>query len=159
MPKLLLVKVLTAGLLLFPMSAPSAAAPLTVGPGRGEVAIPVTHAAVPDGDLLVEFTPDTSGEITILSASGCNYDVCIYLTGSGLTVDKWRTTGYVTSNECSRAKFWANGDLIKTSSLYCPSTSGTLSVTWDNPGRFADGTKACNSWTNVTGYPCKTIYQ
>ena len=116
--------------------------------------------SVQDGDLLIEFTPESSEPtLSLLSASGCNVDVCIYLTGSGLTVDRWRTTGYVTSNECSRARFWANGSIIKSSSLYCPSSSGTLSATWDSPGRFANETQACNSWTNVTGFPCKTIYR
>jgi hypothetical protein len=114
--------------------------------------------AVSEGDLLIEFTPDESApELTILSASGCNVDVCIYLTGSGLTVDRWRTTGYVRGGTCSRGRFWANGTLVKTSAQYCPSSAGTLSATWESPGRFSDPTQACNSWGNVTGYPCKTI--
>ena len=140
-------------MLLLPVSPASAAAP---DPPRGNA----DGWSVRDGDLLIEFTPDSATtDVALMSASGCNVDVCIYLTGSGLTVDQWRTTGYVTSNECSRARFWANGSIIKSSSLYCPSSSGTLSTTWFSPGRFANGTQACNSWTNVTGYPCKTISQ
>lgn len=145
------ITVVAIGLLLLAVAAP-AFAKQPGGPAAGW--------SVQEGDLLIEFTPDSDEPVlSLLSASGCNVDVCIYLTGSGLTVDRWRTTGYVTSNECSRARFRANGSIIKSSSLYCPSSSGTLSATWDNPGRFANGTQACNSWTNVTGYPCKTIYK
>jgi hypothetical protein len=143
-----LVAVLVVTLLLIPMGAAHARQAPTATEGW----------SVQDGDLLIEFTPESPDDaVTLLSASGCNVDVCIYLTGSGLTVDRWRTTGYVTSNECSRARFWANGSIVKASSLFCPSSSGTLSATWESPGRFANGTQACNSWTNVTGYPCKTI--
>lgn len=147
--RLPVVAYLVLGVLLVTSAAPASAA----RPGSGDA----NGWVVQDGDLTVEFTPD--GGFTTQSASGCNVNVCIYLTGTGLTVDRWRTTGYVTAGTCSRARFHANDTIIKTSSLHCPSTSGTLSATWDNPGRFANNTQACNSWTNVSGYPCKTIYQ
>ena len=109
-------------------------------------------------DITVEFIPDEPGTVGTMSASGCNIDVCIYLYGSGLTVDKWETTGTVTSSTCSYARFYADDTLIATSSTICSSGSGTLKATWNNPGWFADGTQLCNSWSGISGYPCKTVH-
>lgn len=112
-------------------------------------------------DMTVDFTPGerslSMGDVSVQDASGCNGNVCIYLTGTGLVVDRWRTTAYVSSAKCVSASFWANGVRVRQSATYCTSGAGTISSTWNSPGPFADGTQACNSWSGVSGYPCKTI--
>ncbi len=129
---------------------------LTTGHGVGAA----SDAPTADGDdVVVTFTPGKAdpGGAAVEDASGCNINVCIYLTGSGLVLSQWRTTAYVASATCTRASFWANGTRVRQSATYCSSGPGTISATWTNPGSFTNGTQACNSWTVVSGYPCKTI--
>lgn len=92
-----------------------------------------------------------------LSASGCNQSVCIYLTGSGTDVSSWSTTASVAGSICSYATFWADNSVIATGNTVC-ATNETLQATWNNPGYFAPGTILCNTWANVAGRPCETIY-
>ncbi len=99
-----------------------------------------------------------SGSVQPDSASGCNKDVCIYVTGSGLHVSKWETTAYFSSGSCSIAAFWVNHRLTHTSDLICHPTGGWYHYTWSNPGNFADNTKVCNTWTHRDGEPCETVH-
>lgn len=138
-------------LLLF-ASTVAAASPATASsdPGPG--------FAAPDGTVPTAwFEPDDPDAVTVSSATGCNVDVCIALTGSGLTVDKWETRGYVTGAQCSYARYLRNDSVIATSGTVCSSGAGWLVSTWNNPGTFADGTILCNTWSGITGKPCKTV--
>lgn len=89
------------------------------------------------------------------SASGCNGAVCIFLTGTGLTVDRWRTTvntlggGY----QCRTAEFWRNGSLWRTQSV-CG--SGVLAANLYNL-TFPHNTHLCNRWQGATGNPCARV--
>lgn len=113
---------------------------------------------VGDPDVTTYFVPDgLGGGPTTQDASGCNDNVCIYLKGSGLYLDEWRTSASVSSSTCSYARFHRNGSVIRTSSTVCSTGSGTLVAIWDNPGWFSDGDQLCNSWYGISGYPCKTI--
>lgn len=110
-----------------------------------------------EGDVTVTFTP--AGDASANDSSGCDGRVCIILTGSGVTLGQWRTTAAVSTADCASARFWSNGALVRSSGTYCSSGPGTLTATWDAPSRFPDNTTACNSWTDITGYPCQTIKQ
>ncbi len=90
------------------------------------------------------------------SADGCNGYVCIFVDGSGLVVTKWRTTASVSSYRCEYAYFKRNGYAVK---IMEDCGSSTLSTTWDNPGTFSHGDELCNTWSNVSGEPCITIYE
>ena len=110
---------------------------------------------VKEGDVTIEFTPRPSEALR--DASGCNGSVCIYLKGAGRTLTRWRTTAYVSSADCAAARYWTNGRLARSTRNYCTNGPGTLTATWHNPGTFPDNTRACNSWTNINGYPCKMV--
>lgn len=60
-----------------------------------------------------------------MSAKGCNSAVCIEVTGTGLRVDRWRTTGYTSEPLCSFAGYWRNNRLVQTSNQVCSSTGFT----------------------------------
>lgn len=94
-------------------------------------------------------------QVSTQDASGCNINVCIFLTGSGLTVDSWRTTAAVSGYKCGYAYFWRNGGVIRT--IYACG-DGTASATWSSPGTFSHGDELCNTWTIASGKPCKKIY-
>ncbi len=89
------------------------------------------------------------------SASGCNQNVCIYVTGSGLHVDSW-TSSAVGPVGCTTANFDAGSEHAHYK--VCSDNNGNYFV---NPGinrNFANGTKLCNSWDNIPGYPCETVH-
>lgn len=89
-------------------------------------------------------------------ASGCNGSVCIYLAGSGLHVDSWRTRATTTSYTCTRPRYWRNGVIIRTGAQQC-GPSGTKLYAGYGSGTFSHGDVLCNTWTNMPGKPCKTI--
>lgn len=126
----------------------------TIGPGM----------VGPDGvvpEIWAEYkTKTAAGDEDIYGqqdASGCNGDVCIWLTGSGLQIDNWETRGYPDPYRCSYAELWRNGQVIATSNTVC-GESGVVFYSSYGSSRFADGTQLCNTWTNLPGRPCKTIY-
>lgn len=95
--------------------------------------------------------------IAPLTASGCNQQVCIYVTGSGTRVTWWSTTAVLPSSECSVAKYWANGVLVYDGNSKCGSAGTEVSSYWPDPGYFSAGTQLCNTWTGVPGKPCETV--
>ncbi len=123
----------------------------TVGPGMAG-----PDGVVPEIILAQPRTGTRDEDMSPLDASGCNGDVCIWLTGSGLQVDNWETRGYPDSYRCGYAKFWRNGQVIATSNTACGG-SGTVFYSSYGSGWFADGTQLCNTWTNLAGKPCKTV--
>lgn len=147
---------LTVPLALLALVATSASAAAPEHPS-----MPGPGMAGPDGEVPVVWTETRTGRglgdmESLLDASGCNGDVCIWLTGSGLYVDNWETRGYPDSYRCSYARFWRNGQVIATSETACGG-SGTVFYSSYGSGWFADGTQLCNTWTNLAGKPCKTV--
>lgn len=94
-------------------------------------------------------------EVGTEDASGCNIDVCIALEGTGLTVDRWRTTGYESGSHCNYVYFWRNDTIIRT---HYVCGTGQLATSWNSPGSFSDGDVLCNTWSGISGKPCKTIH-
>lgn len=91
------------------------------------------------------------------SASGCNDQVCIEVTGTGLEVTKWYTAAYSPDNDdiCSYPAFWVDGELDFTGEEIC----GTLLEAWDDePEWFDNHTQLCNTWPGVAGRPCETVH-
>jgi len=93
------------------------------------------------------------------SASGCNVNVCISLTGSGTVVDTWETEGYNSAEDpfCTFSVYWLGGDVLDTGENVC----GGLGwyVGYLGYGIATGGTiQACNSWISISGYPCETIH-
>jgi len=99
----------------------------------------------------------TSAVARPLSASTCSYSVCIYVTGTGLNVSNWSTSGYISKSMCSTAKFLVNG-AEWASSHVCGSADTELEADWVDPGNFANGTQLCNTWTGISGEPCATVH-
>lgn len=98
--------------------------------------------------------PAHAQDVGTEDASGCNVAVCIFLKGSGTTVDSWTTDGYASGYHCNYAHFWRNGSVTR--SVYVCGT-GTNTTTWNSPGTFSDGDELCNTWSGISGKPCKTI--
>jgi len=141
---------------------------LTVTAALAVIPAGAQATASPEGDVVVYFVPGeldeanveasgVDGVVGLLSASGCNQSVCIELIGTGLVVDRWRTTASVSSATCSQARFLRNGWVVRTSAPVCSSSSGTLVAVWHGPGGFSHGDQLCNTWSGVAGKPCKTV--
>jgi len=96
--------------------------------------------------------------VTPASANGCNQSVCISVVGSGLYVSDWSTTAYPSTYVCSYAAYWANGVVIATSNEVCGNQNNVFYSDWNNPGYFTNNTQVCNTWLQIAGKPCETIY-
>lgn len=90
------------------------------------------------------------------SSSGCNGNVCIYLTGSGLRVTSWRTTAYNGDYICTFAAYWAPPNtVIATSNEVC-GTSFESSL--NPPPIFRSRVEVCNTWFSQPGKPCEVVH-
>jgi hypothetical protein len=118
---------------------------------------------------------------SIQSASGCNLDVCIYVTGTSTRVDAWRTTALqVPSDGCitPEAQFrirdrFGNPEYIWFRIRWtdpCHSVPpGAFGTLWEArvpsykfPNYWPDSTELCNRWTpnaKLSGHPCIKIKQ
>jgi hypothetical protein len=94
------------------------------------------------------------------SASGCDLDVCISISGASTIVDAWSTTAYGNTG-CATAYFaWSQNYHV--SSLVCPDGggSGVYYDTTGPTGYFPAGDALCNYWHNgPPGEPCEYIQQ
>jgi hypothetical protein len=115
-------------------------------------------AANPDAIPGVHAVKTGDGAIKPMSASGCNVNVCISVSGTREYVSNWTTTAY--GNEgCIRAYFmdWAGehpGPVI------CPNGTGP-GVYYDTTGPtglYHNGEQLCNFWERMSGLPCITIH-
>ena len=97
------------------------------------------------------------------SASGCSSNVCIYINGSGTTVN------YITSTVTP------NGTITTSGAVGIANSSGTIlvdhglgshrlvsghtySYTWNKPNfSFKKGDIVCTLWPDIPGIPCETI--
>lgn len=100
----------------------------------------------------------TIGKLRPASASGCNQNICIQVTGSGLTVSDWSTSAYFTDATESFAAYWANGSVIATSPAFNASPGTWYYDDWGHSGTFANGTILCNTWFDNLGKPCETVH-
>jgi len=114
--------------------------------------------AMADGDLKAPIAMVVKSGVQPSSASGCNLDVCIYLRGSGLHVDRWRTTARPTGYTCSYAAYWVRGVIETTSNTICGDSGDIFVSIWDDEW-FLDGTVVCNTWVHIAGKPCKKIHR
>lgn len=90
-------------------------------------------------------------------ADGCNQNVCIDITGSGLNISRWTSQAFGNVG-CSYAVFYYPGG-DKTGPNICPPPSSGSGVYYDNngpTGKFSAG-DACNGWWNISGFPCETL--
>jgi hypothetical protein len=126
-----------------------------------------------DGKYCAGFIP-AKENVQTRSAYGCNGDVCISLTGSGLTVDKWRTTAWRSSSDptiCNatayfKAKhpsqgFYTTVDLVTVPGCYY--ISGYFYAYFEGGGSstWVNGTRLGNSWdpnAYLTGFPTKEVH-
>ena len=92
------------------------------------------------------------------SASGCNGDVCIDITGTGVIITKWGTTGYGNVG-CTWANFYYEGGDYAGPDV-CPN-SADPGVYYDYTGPtgyYRSGSEVCNAWYRIPGFPCETIH-
>lgn len=95
---------------------------------------------------------------SIMSARGCNVAVCIEVIGTGLWVDRWRTTGYTSEPVCTFAAYWRNNRIIQTSNTVCGGAFTQFFSEWPGGrGRYAHGDQLCNTWVEIPGKPCILI--
>jgi hypothetical protein len=94
-----------------------------------------------------------------LSASGCNGDVCLSVTGNGTSVSAWSTSVEPSSAICTHAEFLVNNSLVGQSATKCLASSQSASASLNNPSglSLSPGDQLCNEWAGVPGKPCATI--
>ncbi|MGC4174355.1 hypothetical protein [Demequina sp.] len=93
------------------------------------------------------------------SATGCNKQVCIMVTGSGLHITKWQSTGASSPPVCTFATFWRNTTILATTPEICgPEHTTYLATKANMPMDFLNGTILCNSWVSIAGKPCETVH-
>lgn len=147
-------------------AAPAAAAPNRTG---DFTSVPVANGgtagwasisylqAHPDAIPGVHVSVGAAGGVRPASASGCNQNVCIDITGSDLFVSNWTTTAYGNVG-CTYAAFHS-----QSFTAYGPwicSTGSGPGVYYDTTGPvgyYQDDEEVCNSWLEIRGYPCETI--
>jgi hypothetical protein len=100
----------------------------------------------------------SKGSIIPNSASGCNQNVCIYVTGSKLHVSDWSTTGYDANPTCTYAAYWVAGKVKATSNEVCGGSDTEYVSDWNDPGNFPNHTQLCNTWLHISGKPCETVH-
>jgi len=102
------------------------------------------------------------GTVTPDSASGCNYDVCISITGSSTNVSNWTTTAYGNVG-CTIGWFiWTEpheGTSSEPTPEICPDSfeDGVYYDTLGPYGFFANGSHLCDTWNRIPGEPCENI--
>ena len=116
-------------------------------------------AAVTEHTQQTKATAGSSGSVIHpMSASGCNQDVCIEITGTSNEVSKWYTAAYPYDGYteiCSFPAFWIDGELDYAGYEIC----GTLLEAWDDATEvFENGTQLCNTWPGVAGRPCEWVW-
>jgi len=113
-------------------------------------------------------------DVQTRSATGCNGRVCITLTGSGLTVDTWKTTAWRSSTDpttCNATAYFKSKG--PTASIYytidlvvipgCRSEAGYYYAYFENgaSATFVDGTRVGNAWdpnSVLVGFPTELIH-
>lgn len=91
-------------------------------------------------------------------ASGCNANVCIWVYGNGLTVNKWDTTGNSSVATCTFSVYWAPGNAVfSTGQEVCGGPGLYYGYEADVPFSFVTTTQVCVSWVYIPGKPCETV--
>jgi hypothetical protein len=93
------------------------------------------------------------------SASGCNGNVCIQVTGGGLNVSNWTTTDYNGDYICTFAAYWIPANNVwATSNEVCGTSFWSGLSSPPLPLIFRVNTQICNSWWNQPGKPCEYVH-
>lgn len=103
----------------------------------------------------------TTSGFGIQSASVRDGDVYLHVEGTGLYVDFVYTRAAPPNDINTKAYYWADGVLVAESTWVWVNGSQGQEVAsqWDALRNFADGTRICVTWANITGKPCATIRQ
>ncbi len=111
-----------------------------------------------EGVLTYGWRPFTTGVVIPESASGCNLDVCISVTGSGTHVTDWNTQGYWDGGYiCTHSHYWW-GLPIRTGSGAC-GAAGVFFSDWHQALDFPNNSQLCNTWDIIPGKPCETVHR
>jgi hypothetical protein len=143
--KLLLLAALLGGFTLI-IGGPAQAAPQNQGHGYLKVVHP------------------KPGQVSTNSASGCNMDVCINVTGSGLHVSQVTGTGNIASYRCTTFDVDVNYTTVYRSNVACGNFGNQFYGQWTPDRNFPDGAQMCVAfrgaygYPSVVGYPCETIH-
>ena len=97
--------------------------------------------------------------MTPASASGCNSDVCIYVDGSGTSVNYVDSYAYPTQYVCTWASVYVNNSLYADSDNICiEGQNGASGEAYFGMNQsFSKGTVICTTWHNIPGRPCETV--
>jgi len=106
---------------------------------------------------------DSYSAVRPLSASGCNQEVCIIITGSGLKVTGWQTTGEYTGAKdpfCTYSVYWAPGNTVYATGIVVCGGQGTYYGYFaDVPIVWTTNIQICNTWAGIPGKPCETVHK
>jgi hypothetical protein len=155
----LTVAVFTATLVILAAASAPASASTALRTDHQSGSAITYHLATPYGTITYGWRPLTAqpGPALYNSASGCNQDVCIQITGSGAHVSDWDTQGYWDGPEiCTYSIFEINSIIIRTGTVVCGG-AGVFFTDWPANRSFPTPSLACNQWANIPGYPCETI--
>ena len=96
------------------------------------------------------------------SASGCNQEVCIILTGSGRKVTGWQTTGEYTGSSdafCTYAVYWAPGNSVYATGItVCGGPGEYYGYYAEVPIVWSSNIELCNTWAGIPGKPCEEVH-
>jgi hypothetical protein len=117
------------------------------------------RVTTPYGTLTYGWRPFASKSEAVIprSASGCNQDVCISISGSSNHVSDWTTTAYWNGGYiCTQSHWVINHANVRTGNGACGG-AGVFFSDWAANRYFPSPSLACNWWKVIPGYPCETI--
>lgn len=95
--------------------------------------------------------------VNVRDASGCNDNVCIDITGSGLRVTWWNTQAFGNAG-CIYSYYFKNNVQVTRFGKFCSNgQDGVYYNNWNVNALFDNGDKLCNTWGQIAGEPCEFI--
>jgi len=127
---------------------------------HGSVSTTTAVQEAPSADIGTDPSDYTNPGVQTDSASGCNDLVCIYVYGSGLTVQDWDASAdnWDNADVCTYAAYWAPPNtIIATTNEVCG--NGDFYAVWKGPLKFSGKTEICNTFVHFAGKPCETVHK
>lgn len=97
-----------------------------------------------------EYLDPHEGGVGTQNASNCGGSVCNTVTGSGLYVATWDTTGFNVVPTCTWATWYNNTTAVHETDVICAALPGAFIANWAPKRNFTTGL-AANTWFSIPG--------